>query len=162
VQMCKEKKYELRLVEMLYMAEQIAKGMGHMETQGWIHMDLAGFSARLHRLLLWFCRCAAPFVAVVVLLCCTTCCTKVSLCCPARRGLGCWRAMLHKLETDDAFRMFERQPLVVIVWATGRTERARRLWIGVQSVRLWVGDRFCSEPQALLCLPCLLPCATPH
>lgn len=38
---CKEKKYTVRLPEMLYMAKQIAAGMAHMATTSWIHMDLA-------------------------------------------------------------------------------------------------------------------------
>ena len=38
---CKEKKYTVRLPEMLYMAKQIANGMAHMATKKWIHMDLA-------------------------------------------------------------------------------------------------------------------------
>ena len=39
--MCKEKEYTVKLVEMLHMAAQIATGMAHMATLGWIHMDLA-------------------------------------------------------------------------------------------------------------------------
>jgi hypothetical protein len=41
MQACQQKKFTVRLPEMLYMGWQIANGMAHMATKGLIHMDLA-------------------------------------------------------------------------------------------------------------------------
>ena len=41
VKSCKQKNYELNLAEQVNVAVQVAKGMGHMGSNGWVHMDLA-------------------------------------------------------------------------------------------------------------------------